>query len=72
MSVWEYCKLVGSDVEGQDGFLCFYKPTAIQTFPLKPQAWEQAIARLGQEGWELVTVENSTFFFKRPVSANLK
>ena len=67
MPVWEYCKLTGSDDEDQDGLLCFYKPTAVKKFPLKQQTWEQAMARLGQEGWELVTVENNTFFFKRLV-----
>ena len=66
VNTWEYCKLIGSVAEGQDGFLCYYKTTKPQIFPLRPEAWELAIARLGQEGWELVAVENNTFFFKRP------
>ncbi len=66
VNTWEYCKLIGSVAEGKDGFLCYYKTTKTQIFPLKPEAWELAIARLGQEGWELVAVENNTFFFKRP------
>ncbi|HZR44270.1 MAG TPA: hypothetical protein VFB12_29425 [Ktedonobacteraceae bacterium] len=71
MASWEYCKLIGSPSEGRDGLLCFYKSTNVQTFPLKPDAWEQAIARLGQEGWELVSVEHNTFFFKRPQTKQL-
>jgi hypothetical protein len=66
VEIWEYCKVIGSASEGQDGFLCYYKTTKPQIFPLKAEAWELAIARLGQEGWELVAVENNTFFFKRP------
>ena len=66
MNAWEYCKVIGSDAEGKDGFLCYYKSSKPQIFPLKAEAWELAIARLGQEGWELVAVENNTFFFKRP------
>lgn len=66
MNTWEYCKVIGSDAEGKDGFLCYYKSSKPQIFPLKSEAWELAIARLGQEGWELVAVENNTFFFKRP------
>lgn len=65
MDVWEYCKVIGSASEEKDGFLCYYKTTRTQIFPLKSEAWELAIARLGQEGWELVAVENNTFFFKR-------
>jgi hypothetical protein len=68
MQTWEYCKLVGADAEHREASLCFYKASGSQTFSLKRDAWEQAIARLGREGWELVSVERNTFFFKRPVS----
>lgn len=65
MDTWEYCKVIGSNAQGKDGFLCYYKTSKTQIFPLKSESWELAIARLGQEGWELVAVDNNTFFFKR-------
>jgi hypothetical protein len=68
MHTWEYCKLTGVDAEHREASLCFYKASGPQTFSLKRDAWEQAIARLGREGWELVSVEGNTFFFKRPLS----
>jgi hypothetical protein len=68
MHAWEYCKLTGVDEGHKEASLCFYKTSGAQTFSLKRDAWEQAIARLGREGWELVSVERNTFFFKRPLS----
>jgi hypothetical protein len=65
MHTWEYCKLTGSYSEREAAELCFYKAAGPQRFSLKRDAWEQAIARLGREGWELVSVERNTFFFKR-------
>jgi hypothetical protein len=72
MTCWEYC-----DVTWQPGQVILTMPSVddppnVETFD--PDTWPQLLAKLGADGWELVSTTASPmgvheyyFYFKRPL-----
>jgi hypothetical protein len=67
MQKWEYCTLTAANTDKGEYKLLFYSATIKQGFLIKQEAWGQAIAQLGLDGWEVVSVNGNNLFFKRPL-----
>lgn len=76
MSTWEYCAVIGIDRVTPGRHLhplypaiWYFTKEGVQVVELKGnEAKEvaQTIARLGEEGWEMVGCEPLAVYFKRP------
>ncbi|MBN1284209.1 MAG: hypothetical protein JXB47_02310 [Anaerolineae bacterium] len=74
---WEYCELRLDIASGvmHNQYISFYRVNG-QTEEVKITSRENAIARLGAEGWEMIGTAGSLMgdggglliFFKRPIS----
>ncbi len=72
MQKWEYCSIYADQ---NDAFLTIYDPVRVTTTGLRrdesggarasSDAKCRKIAELGQEGWELVSVDGANCYFKR-------
>jgi hypothetical protein len=62
---WEYCQLSLYTSERNECTICFFNPMQTQRFTIQPEAWEQALAQLGLDRWEVISAERGVFFFKR-------
>ena len=65
MQQWEYCYVTTDD--RQTAMICYYRTTGIEVEKVEDPsgslaAQGKAIAKLGEEGWEMV----DTITFKRP------
>ncbi len=71
MTKWEYCAIRSSIADGKD-FLKLFSASAGEP-PKEIKDVHQTIAKLGLEGWELVTLtqinqpDARVYYFKRPV-----
>lgn len=61
MQRWEYKIVYRSEMSGE------WSVDGRQAGDLGKAEDPEVLRRLGQEGWELVTVVGYTYFFKRPV-----
>lgn len=84
MQRWEYCHIRSSVQSSRDGIsskteLFYYKTGQSVFIDVSNHGVEMAITKLGNEGWELVSVANetggaipgsflaTTYYFKRPL-----
>jgi hypothetical protein len=58
MTTWEYCLV------NRTGIL-YFTPTGYSE-DQRRDFW-QAVAKLGEEGWEMVTMSDGAAYFKRPL-----
>ena len=80
MQRWEYCTLWRRGGTPARLYLTVYRAEGPLDRELRPDAaagdrslrdvWARTIARLGREGWELVSAGHTGFHFKRPVPSH--
>jgi hypothetical protein len=56
---WEHCRV-------DENSVFFYRTRQRNSFPYSFEGHVATVAQLEAEGWELVAVTESTFYFKRP------
>ncbi len=68
---WEYCELIYIGDPEREYQLNFYGVAGGHQHAIRAEARGQTIARLGMEGWELVTStmhgDHETLYFKRRI-----
>ena len=77
MQRWEYCLAVPAPPGPVQVTVTFYSPAGAEKRVYRAEdysdgserLWPQVIAELGRDGWELVTVYQEGFYFKRPLGA---
>jgi len=63
MQKWEYCELAR---HGRDAEVEFFKTN--KSSETKSGKFDQLVAWLGENGWELAVAEGKWYLFKRPKS----
>ena len=67
MTKWEYCEVQWHQQAVTVTRVGTKSPQATQSY--NPAEWHSVLARLGEEGWELVSVlaPDYWYYFKRPL-----